>query len=57
MIVAAVVRAANGLGAAVRKRLPGLLADRDFVLRPWIFCCGLRLQRLGWLNCFLGLGL
>jgi len=58
VVIAVSVRtAATGLRGAVRKSLPGFLADRDCVLRRWILRCGLRLQRLGWLNGFLRLRL
>jgi hypothetical protein len=54
LVVTAVLvcAAATGLRGAVRKRLPGFLADRDCVLRR-----GFRLQVLGRLNGLLGLRL
>jgi hypothetical protein len=56
--IAVVVRtAATGLRSAVRKRLPGLLADCDSVLQPCILLCGLLLQRLDWLDGFFRLRL
>jgi hypothetical protein len=53
VIIAVGVRiaAAWQFGVA-RQSLPGFLADGYCVLRRWILRCGLRLQRLGCLNCF-----
>ena len=53
LVIAVVFRiAAAGLFRIAGKGLPGLLADRDCVLRARILRCGLRLQCLGRLNGF-----
>ena len=58
MVSAVVVRAATaGLRGAVRKRLPGFLADRDCVLRRWSSRRSFLLQCLGRLNGFFSLRL